>query len=403
MRGIEERFAGLSIEHAPGQHESSHTGELDEIKIGPDVPGQPVDFSHGDVDAFTPPPNAFGYFQDGVREGGAQAYTAYSGKPQIRATVAQKLSAFTGAAINSDRELILTPGTQGALFLAMASCVGAGDKVAIVEPDYFPNRKLVKFFGGIVTPVRLHFETEDPARLDLEQLEAAFKDGVKVFVFSNPNNPTGVVYSAEQIHAIAELANKYDVTVIADQLYSRLLYSGVTYTHLAATEIRPDRCLTIMGPSKTESMSGYRLGAAFGAADIVSKMEQVQGIVSLRAAGYNQAAFNAWFNEPEGWMNQRIQQHEAIRDELVDIFNSAGLPTHTPDAGSYLFPRLPQLNVSVTDLVALLREQAGVTVTAGQQFGPHHGGYVRLNFSQDHQAAIAAAKRMVEIVKRYTK
>src|SRR5699024_1938902 len=105
-------------------------------------------------------------------------------------------------------------GTQGALFLAMGSTVAKGDKVAIIEPDYFANRKLVEFFDGEIIPVQLdYFGTDKAAGLDLTQLEEAFKSGVKLFLFSNPNNPTGVVYSQNEIREISELAQKYGATV----------------------------------------------------------------------------------------------------------------------------------------------------------------------------------------------
>lgn len=285
----------------------------------------------------------------------------------------------------------------------MAACVGSGDQVAIVQPDYFANRKLVEFFGGVVRPVRLDYEIQGSAVLDLEQLEESFRGGVKTFVFSNPNNPTGVVYTAEQIRSIAKLANTYDVTVIVDQLYSRLRYEGTEYTHLRASGINPDNCLTIMGPSKTESLSGYRLGIAIGSAPVVSRMEKAQAIVSLRAPGYNQAVLNTYFNEPKGWLDERIVRHQAIRDDLVRLFNEASFATRIPEAGSYLFPRLPELNVSTEEFVKLLRLQANVTVTPGVEFSPQHGHSIRLNYSQDHNQAVAAVERLIELAKRYTR
>ena len=167
--------------------------------------------------------------------------------------------------IEANSELIITPGTQGALFLALGSTVNAGTKVAVVEPDYFANRKLVKFFGGEILPIPLNYKNAQSENSpDLNRIEDAFKDGAKVLVFSTPNNPTGLVYSNTTITRIADLAEIHDVTVIVDQLYSRMLYSGEVYTHLRSCNIRPENLITIMGPSKTESLSGFRLGVAFG-------------------------------------------------------------------------------------------------------------------------------------------
>jgi aspartate/methionine/tyrosine aminotransferase len=299
--------------------------------------------------------------------------------------------------------MIITPGTQGALFLAVASTVAHGDKVAIVQPDYFANRKLVEFFEGEMLPVRLDYEdTEGRAGIDLSQLEDAFKAGAKVFLFSNPNNPAGVVYSRAEIETIAALASRYGATVIVDQLYSRLCYSGVSYTHLRAQSVDAENVITIMGPSKTESLSGYRLGVAFGSKEVIARMEKLQAIVSLRAGGYSQAVLHTWFNEPEDWMAERIRQHQAIRDDLLKVFDAgSGIRVRTTEAGSYIFPSVPDLTVSGTDFVRILRLQADVVVTPGTEFSPFSGNCIRLNFSQDHAAAVAASERIVALIERY--
>jgi len=401
---LEEKFKALEAENAPGQEVRQTLDDIDTIMRGEKLAGVPVDFSHGDVDAFPPIPDAETAWMHGFERGGQQAYTPYRGEGMLLEKLAERLGVYTGSPISADTELIITPGTQGALFLALGATVEQGAKVAVIEPDYFANRKLVKFFGGTIVPVPLRYQ-EDVQRRgpDMDVLEKAFKSGTKTMVFSNPNNPTGLVYDEETIRTIAALAFHYDVTVIVDELYSRLLYSGEKYTHLRACEVVPQNLITIIGPSKTESMSGFRLGTAFGTAALIERMERLQAIVSLRAAGYNQAALEDWLQEPEGWMQERIRAHEAIRDELVAIFRSAGLPTAIPQAGSYLFPQLPELDVSLVAFVRLLRHQANVIVTPGSEFGPTTESSIRLNFSQDHAAAVAAVKRLVTMVERYRK
>ncbi len=402
MNILDEKFAGLGADNAPGQEVRQNLNDLRSVMRGASLAGHPVDFSHGDVDAFEPTPGAREAWKCGYERGGVQAYTEYRGDADIRAEVAKSLAVFTQASVDPVDELIITPGTQGALFLALGAVVGQGTKVAIVEPDYFANRKLVRFLGGELMPIRLHyFDTANENGPDLEALEAALDAGAEVLVFSTPNNPTGHVFSETVITRIAALAAKHDATVIVDQLYSRLLYSTETYTHLRACETRPENLVTIMGPSKTESLSGFRLGVAFGTAKLIERMEKLQAIVSLRAAGYSQAALSTWFHEPEGWMDERIAQHEAIRDDLLKVFRDAGFPTATPQAGSYLFPELPKLVVSPEVFVRLLRVQAGVTVTPGSEFSPHTASSIRLNFSQDHTVCVGAAHRIVEMVERY--
>ncbi len=397
------KFNKLATDNAPGQEVRQKNTDIATIMIGDKIDGRLVDFSHGDVDAHTPTPGSFEAYATGVESGGRQAYTEYRGDLGIREKLAPHLAAFTGTPVDGKEGMIITPGTQGALFLAIASTVAGGDKVAIVQPDYFANRKLVEFFEGEIVPVTMEYETaQNGAGLNLDALEAAFNYGARVFIFSNPNNPVGCVYSREEIESIAALAAKYDAIVIADQLYSRLLYSDVDYAHLRAQAIDAENVITIMGPSKTESLSGYRLGVAFGSKSIIARMEKLQAIVSLRAAGYSQAVLTTWFNEPAGWMQNRIKEHQAIRDDLVKTFQEAkGFSVRPSEAGSYLFPALPKLIVSYGDFVRILRIQANVIVTPGTEFAPHTGNSIRLNFSQDHTAAVAAAGRIVALAERY--
>jgi aspartate/methionine/tyrosine aminotransferase len=405
MSALEAKFARLGTDHAPGQ-EVRQGDSLPGVALrGGPLPGVAVDFSHGDVNAtaFPPAPGALEAFIAGEHRGGAQAYTEYRGEARLREYVAQKLAAFTGRPISAAEELIITPGTQGALFLALGAAVNAGDRVAIVRPDYFANRKLVVFLGAEVVPVRLDYlACTGKAGLDLAQLEDAFKSGVRTFLFSNPNNPAGVVYSPQEITAIAELANRYGVTVIADELYARLLYSGHTYTHICAAGIAPDKVVTILGPSKTESLSGYRLGVAFGAAHLIERAEKLQAIVSLRAPGYSQAVLRTWFDEPDGWLAERTARHQAIRDDLVDVLRTVpGLSVRMPEAGSYLFPRLPALALALHDFVRAVRLQANAVVTPGTEFSPDATDSIRLNFSQNHQAAVHAVQRIAQLIERY--
>lgn len=405
MNLIEEKFSRLANNNAPGQ-ESRQT-ELDWNKFlkGEKLIGVPVDFSHGDVNqsAFAPTPGALEEFVSGFARGSEQAYTEYRGAASLRTQVADHLSTFTGTYLSGEEELIVTPGTQSALFLAIASTVIAEDKVAIVKPDYFANRKLVEFIGAKVLAVGMEYlGSSEGSGIDLNGLEAAFKSGAKIFLFSNPNNPTGVVYSTTEIDRISALANQYGATVIVDQLYSRLLYSGVNFTHLCANQSNAKNVITIMGPSKTESLSGFRLGVAFGPRHLIDRMEKLQAIVSLRAPGYCQAVLRTWFTEPSGWLADRITKHQSLRDDLVKILRTvSGLDVRASDAGSYLFPCLPALSVNLIDFVRILRHQAAVTVTPGTEFSPDDTNSVRVNFSQNHVAAVQAISRTVELINRY--
>jgi aspartate/methionine/tyrosine aminotransferase len=193
--------------------------------------------------------------------------------------------------------------------------------------------------------------------------------------------------------------------VIADELYARQIFDGREFTHLRALgAMEPENLVTILGPSKTESLSGFRLGAAFGSPSMIERMEKLQAIVSLRCAGYCQAAFRHWFDEPEGWMEARVAAHQAIRDDLcARIDRAPGMSARKTDGGSYLFAQMPELDIGLGEFVRALRQLAAVSVTPGTEFGPQFTRHFRVNFSQDHRAAVAALERTIEIVERYRK
>ena len=400
---IREKFELLGIDNAPGQESLQKNMALD--LRGEKLPGAKVDFSHGDVDAHEPTPGSLGVFVEGFLEGGSQAYTPYRGKKDILEQVAADLAAFSGAPVDPASELILTPGTQGALFLAMGANVMPGDKVAIVEPDYFANRKMVEFFGGEMVPVQMYYKNVSVGSgIDLAELEKAFQAGVKVFLFSNPNNPVGCVYSFDEIVKIAALAKQYDVTLIVDELYSRQVYPGVKYTHLRAQKEVPDNLITIIGPSKTESLSGFRLGVAYGTAEIIERMEKLQAIMALRCSGYNQAVFHTWFHEPDGWMAARVSAHCDIRNAILEVISTVpGVSARPTDGGSYLFVEIPELEVSLHQFIRIVREMANVTLTPGTEFGPQFLHQFRINFSQDKTKAVDAMKRVFAVMDRYRK
>ena len=399
---IAEKFDKLGVDNAPGQESLQKNVALD--LRGEKLDGPAVDFSHGDVDAHVPTPGSFEVFAQGVEEGGAQAYTPYRGRKAILEHVAKHLAAFTGAAIDPSQNVILTPGTQGALFLAMGANIMPGDKVAIVEPDYFANRKMVEFFGGEMIPVPMNYEQASGSGIDLTALESAFQQGARLFLFSNPNNPVGCIYSYDEIVGIAALAKKYQATLLVDELYSRQVYPGVAYTHLCAQKEIPDNLITIIGPSKTESLSGYRLGVAFGTAEIIERMEKLQAIMALRCSGYNQAVFKTWFNEPEGWMAARVAAHQEIRDAILEKLNAApGVSAKPTEGGSYLFVSIPELDVSLHQFIRILRELANVTVTPGTEFGPQFTHQFRINFSQNKENAVSAIERLLAVMDRYRK
>jgi aspartate/methionine/tyrosine aminotransferase len=305
--------------------------------------------------------------------------------------------------VNPDRELILTPGTQAGLFLALSSLIEPGDRVAVVEPDYFANRRILRYLGAELVPIELAYQ--DPARratIDLDQLRSAVQQGVRTVCLSNPNNPTGCVYEPTTIEQIADICREAGAFVVVDELYCRLIYPGIQYAHLRAMPGMSEHCVALLGPSKTESLSGYRVGAAVGPDWLIDRMESILSIVSLRAPGYSQAVLRGWLTESPNWLQNRIAAHGIIRDRTVDQLRELeGIDVRITEGGSYLFPRLPRLAVSIAQFLDELRQVDGVIVTPGELFGPRCDQSFRINFSQHELATEEAIHRIVRRARRY--
>lgn len=382
---LPRRFVEMDAGYAPGQERSATPA------------GVPtVDFGHGDVSAFPPHEHTLRAVSEALQDGGSWAYSPYRGHDFIREPLAHRLSAWTGAEVDPASELIVTPGTQGGLFLALSSLIERGQRVAIVAPDYFANRKIVRYLEAEIVEIPLDLSAPG-APLDLAALEAAFRSGVRLLLFSNPNNPTGKVFDEAELAGIMALATAHDAHVVIDSLYARQMYDDRSYTHLRSLDPDGDRVTTLLGPSKTESVSGCRVGVAVGPGWLIDRMEALQGIVSLRAAGYTQAALSAWLDEPEGWLEERTLAHARIRDDLFTLFDGGGVPARLTEGGSYLFADISASGLEASIFVSELRRRTGVTVTRGTEFGDFPG-HVRLNFSQDHSAATRAIEQLVAFV-----
>lgn len=358
-----------------------------------------LDLTYADTKRFPAPEWAIKAFTEVATRGG-QSYTAYRGDGEVRAAVAENVSGFMGMPVDPAKDLMLTPGTQAALYTALAASLETGDKAIIADPDYLTNERLIRYFGAETIKLPLRWENGERHTFDADELEAAFRQKPKVFLFSNPNNPTGTVHDEETLRRIAELAIRYDVLVIADELYSRLVYDGRSYTHLAAMDGMKERTISLLGPSKTESMSGYRLGVAVAPPVIVDRMEDVQSIAALRAPAYAQHTLRHWIRDDKELVAERVRVYQKLRDMAVEAFNSTNFIRSIPSRGtSYIFPRLVGIDASDQEVALRLQDEAGVIINPGYQSGERGRGHFRVCFAQDEKVFANALDRIVSTLR----
>lgn len=352
-----------------------------------------LDTTHFDTVRFPPAPWALEMFKAAANDGDL-AYTPYRGNREVLQVCARSVSALMGVEIDPDQNITLTAGTQGALFSTLSALVDEGDIVVLADPEYLFVEKMLRFLGATV--VRLGMvESESGPELDLQHLEQVAASGIRLFLTSNPHNPTGAVFSAKSIRGLAGLAKRYDFLVVIDELYCRLVYDDGQFTHLAAEPGMAERTVTLQGGSKTESLTGYRVGVVVGPQPIIDAIVQANAMLCLRAPAYSQHVLKRWLIDDVEFVRVRIGELRAIRDMTVEkLLRVPGL-TVRPSAGTaYLWPDVSALGHSDLEVAEILQKSAGVVVSPGYQFGPAGQGHFRICYAREEASWAAALDRM---------
>jgi aspartate/methionine/tyrosine aminotransferase len=357
--------------------------------------GDVLDLTYADTRRFPPPSWAIEDLVAAATGGGA-SYTPYRGDRAVRERVATNVSGFLGVDIDPARNLLLTPGTQAGLFAALAALIDPGDRVLLVDPDYLASERMLRYLGAEVVPIPLIWEGVDRPTIDLDALIRALALRPRLLLLSHPNNPTGAVFEAAVIRELAQLAREAGLYIVIDELYARLVYDGQPFHHLIAEEDMQERCVTLLGPSKTESMSGFRLGVAVAPADVADRMEDVLSITALRAPAYAQHALVRWLAEDREFVAQRVRDYQQLRDETVERTNQSGLlQVPMPQGTAYMFPRLVDRSRSDQEVGLHLVREAQVLINPGYQFGERGSGHFRICFAQDERVWNGALDRMI--------
>lgn len=357
-----------------------------------------MDTTHFDTVRFPPPDWARQRFDEAARDG-SLAYTGYRGHPGVLDAVAQNAGDFLGLPLQGDKHIILTPGTQAALFAVLSARVNPGEKVVVFDPDYLFTARVLRFLGAevVYVPLRLGNGQYLP---DLDRLEEAFAgQGARHLVFSHPNNPTGAVYPKEVIKTIADLVRRYEISVLVDELYSRLVYDETPFHHFAAEPGLFAQTATLLGPSKTESLSGYRLGVVVGDAPLMKAVENSLSVMSLRAPAYAQHILPGWLGPDAEWLSGRIGEFKALRELTVAALAPLDWLNLAPQQGTaYLWPDVSALGLPDAEVATALLEKAGVLISPGYQFGPTANGHFRLCFARDDEEWAKALGRIVDVL-----
>jgi aspartate/methionine/tyrosine aminotransferase len=346
-----------------------------------------LDTTHFDVVRFPPPPWVAEQMATAI-DNGAWAYSPYRGDPEVLRALSGPIGDFLGSPVSADN-LALTPGTQGALFTTLAALVNEGDLVLLADPDYLFCERILAFLGARVERIPLTFDTDEPS-LELSAQKP------KLLLFSHPNNPTGSVYSEAMIARVAELAVEGDFLVMVDELYSRLVYDGGVFHHLRVQPGMAERSITLLGPSKTESMSGFRIGVIVAPEIVVQTVEQCLAMTSLRAPAYSQHLLSRWLVDDHDFLRERVADLEGLKTLTIEKLSAVpGLHLAPQQATAYLFVDVTAFGATDVEIAGALQREARVIVSPGYQFGAQGSGHFRICYARDEAEWSAALDLMV--------
>lgn len=332
-------------------------------------------------------------------ESGYALYTDYFGLPQLRAKISQYLETECGIGVDPDSEVLVTHGVQEALYIITQTLLSPGDEVLIPSPHY-GNYAIDSVLCG-AKPVLVPLREENGFQPDIKELEAGITPRTKALVFSNPNNPLGVLWSREVLEQIAGLAQRHDLTVLVDEVY-RDYFRAHQPASMAALPGMKERTFTFNGFSKAYMMMGLRIGYVAGPAEPMAVVKRLHHAIAICPSSLGQVAALAAFETPPEQVENIQREFSSLLEMLYQ--GVVALPRVScvkPRAGFYMFPNFQRLGHSSLDLSLRLIERAGVVTMPGIEFGPAGDGHLRLSVAAGREHVEKGIARLTRFVRQY--
>jgi aspartate aminotransferase len=359
-----------------------------------------LSFSAGEPDFGTPQAIKEEAIQ-AMNEGFTQ-YTAVPGIPELLGAVAQKLKRDNNLTYTPS-DIIVSNGAKHSLFNLFQSVVNPGDEVIIPAPYWVTYPELVIYADG--KPVIIETDDSSNFKITPEQLKNAITPKTKMLVLTSPSNPTGSVYSKEELEGLAEVLKGTDILVASDEMYEKLLYNGTTFTATASiSEDMYNRTVTINGLSKSVAMTGWRFGyLASPKKELISHMNRLQSQSTSNINSITQkAAIVALEGKVDTEIEEMRQAFEVRAKEAVALFNAIeGLSVIEPNGAFYLFVNIKEVSNDSMQFCKDLLNDTGVAVVPGVGFGSE--GYFRFSFATDIETIREGIKRIATFVESYKK
>ncbi|MFN5416629.1 MAG: pyridoxal phosphate-dependent aminotransferase [Flavobacteriia bacterium] len=358
-----------------------------------------ISLSLGEPDFHTPD-----FIKKAAVEAMEQNYTTYtpvSGYDDLREAISMKFKRDNNL-IYSKEQIVVSTGAKQSIANVVLSCVDPGEEVIIPAPYWVSYVEIVKFAEGV--PVVIQATIDSDFKITAEQLEKAITPKTKMMIFSTPCNPTGSVYTKEELKALADVIAKYpNIVVIADEIYEHINFAG-HYASLATFENIYNQVVTVNGVSKAWAMTGWRLGFIGAPKNIADACNKIQGQFTSGASSITQRAAIAAMNADPSVLNDMIAAFKNRRDLVLSILNTMpGVKTNVPQGAFYVFPDVSSFFgksyngttiKNADDLCVFLLSEALVALVTGDAFGDPN--CIRISYAASEETLTKAMNRVKE-------
>ena len=331
-------------------------------------------------------------------------YTPAGGLPDLKEAIAQKTIRDSGVSVSANQVLVTNGGKQ-AIYEAFATLLDPGDEVIVPAPYWTTYPEAIRLAGGV--PVDVVADETTGYLVSVEQLEAARTARTKVVLFVSPSNPTGAVYSPEQVEEIGRWALEHGLWVLTDEIYEHLVYGDARFTSiLKVVPELADKCVIVNGVAKTYAMTGWRVGWLIGPLDVVKAATNLQSHATSNVSNVAQvAALAAVSGDLEVVAEMRLA-FDRRRLTIVKMLNEIpGVLCPEPQGAFYVYPSVKGLlgkeirgkrPETSTELAALILDEVEVAVVPGEAFGTP--GYLRLSYALSDADLVEGVTRMQKLL-----
>ncbi len=325
-------------------------------------------------------------------------YVPAAGIPELRETVAEHISKTRNIDVTPE-EVVVTPGAKPIMFFSILALINPGDEVLNMNPGFPIYESVINFVGA--KQVQIPLKEENDFRFDPEYVKEKITKKTKLIVLNSPENPTGGVLTRGDLKAVADcIADRDDVLVISDEVYSRILYEG-KHESIASLPGMKEKTILLDGFSKTYAMTGWRLGYGVMRKDLAQKVTQLMINSNSCTCAFVQMAGVEALKGPQDESAKMVAEFKKRREVIVSGLNKIkGITCKKPRGAFYVFPNITGTGMNCRQLSDYLLNNAGVAVLSGTAFGRYGEGYLRLSFANSVKNIENALNRMAEALEK---